>query len=651
MNSLPAIRLSLLLAVFGPQTACAGGDLRLPAVFGDHMVLQRESEITLWGWSREGETVRLEASWLAEALESRADSEGRWSVELPTGAAGGPHRIEIEGGGRLVLEDVLIGEVWVASGQSNMQWPVWASLNAETEIAAANHARIRLFTVPREYDLRVRAECAGAWQAVTPDSIRDFSAVAYAFGRELQSELDVPIGLISSNWGGTRVEAWTRTEVLAELGGHEEELEELENELRSPEAAQERARREREGWWDRLEELDEGSRMGWMQPDAGTTDWMVQAQPAPWSGPELGLFNGCLWMRREVEIPSDWEGRELLLDLGPVDDMDTTWFQGERVGGIEEAGYHAEPRLYPIPAHLVRAGPATVCVRVVDTGGAGGFSIGARDLGLKLRGEAEEPALSLAGAWFLRRGPTLGELGSFPLDEWAHQNRPSALYNSMIAPLLPLHPRGVIWYQGEANVGAAGEYERAFSAMIRDWRRSFQQPDMPVLYVQIAPFDYGTETGESGRLRDAQRRTLAVPGTGMAVTLDVGDPADIHPVDKWTVGHRLALWALAKTYGRDDLVHSGPLFRSAQPEGAGMRVAFEEVGDGLQARGGPLDHFELAGEDGAWFPAEASIEGDTVLVTSTRVAQPVRVRFAWSDTAEPNLFNAAGLPASTFLSD
>jgi sialate O-acetylesterase len=336
-----------------------------------------------------------------------------------------------------------------------------------------------------------------------------------------------------------------------------------------------------------------------------------------------------------------------VLELGPIDDMDTTWLNGRRIGGLEGYGQWRTPRRYAIPAGLLHAGKNVVAVRVLDTGGAGGICGESQDMVLRSKGGT---AISLAGSWRYQTGAELGAVGRPPARNWMNQNRPAALFNAMLAPLVPLSVRGVIWYQGESNRLRAEQYKRLFPAMIADWRRLFQQPDLPFYFVQIAPFLYDGDAGEAALLRDAQRRALAVPHTGMAVTMDIGIPENIHPSNKQDVGRRLALWALAKDYGRDDLDFSGPLVSRIEFEGSGVRVFFEHA-VGLTSDGKELSHFTLAGDDGVYHAASAEIDGESVVVRSAEVARPRSIRFGGGAADQTNLWNASGLPASSFVCD
>ncbi len=622
------------------------GELRLPSILGDHMVLQRETAAPLWGWAAPGSDVVVRADWLTDPVPARAGANGHFRVDLQTPAAGGPHSIRISAGGEeIVLDDVWIGEVWLASGQSNMEWPLTLVRDGEAEIASADEPRIRFFDAANTIAREPAEDVDGTWQIAAPGTIREFSAVAYFFGRELVRDLAVPIGLIGSNWGGTPAEAWTSEESLRALGDFDAALTRLADERRDPRAVADRAANAWNGWWEQVARRDPGTQSSWNAADFDDSAWAEVSQPGAWAG-ELENFDGVAWMRRKVEIPASWEGKELSLELGPIDDMDTTWFQGVEVGAHQEEGAWATPRQYRVPAGLVHHGNAVIAVRVVDVAGFGGMSADSAELLLHPL-DGSENAIPLQGTWRVRETTPLASLPALPGEPWFDQNKPTALYNGMIAPLALFAIRGAIWYQGESNVGRAAQYSVLFPMMIEDWRARFGSP-FPFYFVQIAPFRYGGDMGQAGELRDAQLRSLATPDTGMVVTLDIGDPEDIHPMNKQEVGRRLALLALGRTYGRAGLVDSGPLYRAHAVEGESIRVAFDHVGGGLVARGGALTHFEIAGEDGRWIAAQATIDGESIVVSSPEVTAPHAVRYAWSADAEPNLFNAEGLPASTF---
>ncbi|MCZ6596879.1 MAG: 9-O-acetylesterase [Planctomycetota bacterium] len=630
-------------------SAVAFADVRLPSVFGSGMVLQRDTQAPVWGWADPGERVTVRASWLQDELAATADADGRWMVRLATPEAGGPHTVRVAGANEVLLEDVWSGEVWICSGQSNMAWSLRAATNAEEEIAAADHPGIRFFDVANALSLEPAEDCEGTWRVCSPETISGFSAVGYFFGRELSRELGVPIGLIGTSWGGTVAEAWTSAETLRGFPEFGAALDRIDGALRASDAEPSLADLQA-AWWDNLEAKDPGANGGWMAPVLDEAAWKPVQVPGTWSEIDMQGFDGCVWYRRTVEIPADWTGQDLVLEIGPVDDMDLTWFNGELVGETRGAGKHATPRSYAVPAAVVRADALNViAVCAVDTGGVG--RLGSDPDGMRLRiAESESAPLPLSGTWLYRAGATLSDLGGWPRDTWFHRNYVTALHNGMIAPLVPFAIRGAIWYQGESNRPRSVQYRELFPAMIRDWRAKWGRGDFPFYFVQLAPFEYGGDQGELSELREAQTMALAVPNTGMAVTMDIGNPKDIHPRNKQEVGRRLALWALARDYGREGLVHSGPLYRSMQIEGSTIRLSFDHA-EGLVARHGALTHFTIAGKNREFHPAEAVTDGSTIVVSSIGVLRPVAARFAWGATDEPNLFNGAGLPAPSFRTD
>ena len=462
LSRLSAIAASLLVV------SSATADVKLPAIFSPAMVLQQKSDVAIWGWADAGEEVTVS---LGETkVSGKGGADGKWLVKLKTPAAGGPFTLAVKGKNEINLPDVLVGEVWVCSGQSNMQWTVRQAENPEGEAKQANYPQIRMFSVQRNIADKPQDDCQGSWVVCSPETVSSFSAVGYFFGRELHKELQVPVGLINTSWGGTICEAWTCQEAL---------------------------------------------------------------------------------------------------------------------GSEADLKHFAEKKV------------------TIDTA---------------------------------KMNP----------------NQPSVLFNAMINPLVPYGIKGAIWYQGESNRARAEQYRKLFPTMIADWRKHFEQGNFPFLFVQLAPFDYGNaDPAELAEIWEAQTKTLTVsPNTGMAVTTDIGNIKDIHPKNKQEVGRRLALWALAKTYEKPDLVYSGPLYESMSVEGNKIRLKFQHTAGGLVAEGGkPLSHFTIAGDDHKFVPAKAEIDGETIVVSSPEVGKPVAVRFAWEDTAEPNLFNKANLPASPFRTD
>jgi len=498
------IRIIILAALLLP--ALLSADVRLPALFTDHAVLQRNQPIHVWGWATAGEKVSV--SFRQQRIETEGDSSGRFSVYLQPEEAGGPDRLEIRGKNRIRLDDVMVGEVWVASGQSNMEWIVKNSNNAEKEIADADHPSIRIFKVKLVTAEQEKEDVEGQWVRVSPETIPDLTAVGYFFARHLREETDLPIGVIQSAWGGTPAQAWTSQRTL---------------------------------------EMDES-----------LTPYLRR------------------WRAVEEAYPRALVRHQTAL----------------RAWQLEAAAARKDNRQSEIP---------------------------------------RQPSAP--------QGP-------------GNQHEPAALYNAMIAPLVPYGIRGAIWYQGENNAENAlgSEYRHLFRAMIEDWRRAWGLGDFPFLFVQLANYGLVSDGAEWEELRESQLQTLSVRNTGMAVTIDIGNPQDIHPRNKQDVGKRLALAALQMSYGRHDLVYSGPILRQAVQEGSSMRLWFDHVGAGLDLRNGSAG-FEIAGADGIFHPATVEIDGESLVASRAEIAKPVAVRYAWKAAPEVTLFNKEGLPASPFRTD
>jgi beta-xylosidase len=635
----------------------AGADVRLPALVGSHMVLQRDAPARVWGWAAPGEVVRVAVA--AASRQATADSDGRWSLDLPPQPAGGPFTMTIAGRNTIRLEDVWLGEVWVASGQSNMEWPL-AQAKGGPEAAAAGCEGLRLFTVAKATSLQAKDDVSGQWAACDASTAPGFSAVAFFFGRELNRALGVTVGLVHSSWGGTPAEAWTSRGALDGEPSLRPLVADFDLALNDAEARKTFAARLEA--WERAnyhqDVANQGLANGWAKSETGSEGWGRMDLPQTWEKAGLAI-DGAVWFRKAVEIPAAWAGQDLRLSLGALDDFDTTCFDGEEVGrtGHETPGYWAVPRHYGVPGRLVKAGRAVVAVRVFDHYGNGGFAGVAPDLWIAPAGPAAEK-LPLAGPWEYRiersLRPAMPDFATQPrYPSPDNPNSPTVLYGAMIAPLTPLSIRGAIWYQGESNASAAFQYRRLFPAMIRDWRRAWGRGDFPFLFVQLA--NYMARVAEPGdsqwaELREAQAMTLALAKTGMAVTIDIGESDDIHPRNKEDVGARLARWALADTYGRD-VVKSGPLYRSSSVEGGAIRLRFEHAAGFATADGAPPKGFAIAGADRKWRWAEARIDGETVVVSSPEVRPPIAVRYAWADNPEATLRNGAGLPASPFRTD
>jgi len=669
-------RLAVCAAV-ASAFASANASVKPAPLFQNNMVIQQRRPIPVWGVAAPGEQVTV--VFRGVTRRAVADTGGCWRVVLPPQKAAKDQQasaMTIRGtdptGGvsEVSITNVLVGEVWLCSGQSNMQFPLASAMNAKEEIARANYPWIRMFTVRNETAARPRRECAGQWAVCSPETASAFSAVGYFFARDIHTNLNVPVGMINASWGGSPVEPWTDLETLRATKAARTRVEAFEHALNLYEANREKFDREREEATRRQEEAvakwnadlmanDLGTREGWQTGSEGSGDWKTTPMPMPDGAPALGGRIGFVWCRKSVAIPPEWKGRDLELRIGPVDEVDTTYFNGTAVGETTDVSKWQTPRKYTVPAALVTNDRALIAIRVMNQfGGIGIFGTEADySLAPAAPREGEKP-VSLAGEWSFAFGSQIDlqtkpniPIPSAPGAAWDV----STMYNAMIAPLAPYAIQGALWYQGESNAGKPLEYLELFPALISSWRKTWGQGDFAFLFVQLANFmarqSLPVEPQSWADIRDSQFKTLSVPNTGMAVAIDIGDANDIHPRNKQEVGRRLALWALAKTYGRKHVVCSGPLFSGYKVLGDRIAVSFDHAKSGLTAKDGPLTGFAIAGEDKVFHRAEASIEGRTVVVSSSKVPKPVAVRYGWANNPVCNLYNNDGLPASPFRTD
>ena len=650
-------RLSLKHSLFGFAmlfTNSLQADIELPQLFTDNMVLQREKPINVWGKASAGESITVVLA--NETTQTVADTQGNWSTQLPPMEAGGPHTFSVKGNNSITLNNILIGEVWICSGQSNMEMGVANVFNGTEEIKSAQFPGIRLYTVEKATALtpQDRLSTDPHWMECSSQSVGTggwggFSATAYFFGRHLHQQLNVPVGLIHTSWGGTICEAWTSAGTLKKLPDFAPAVEQVRNLAKSLEDGTFDFDQQMAEWWNRN---DPGSMKGaaWAKPGFPAKGWKTMHLPVHWEKAGLPNFDGIVWFRKSFELPADWEASDLTLHLGPIDDIDTTFVNGVQVGGKD---LWLAGRDYKVPSNVLRRGRNVIAVRILDTGGDGGI-YGTPDQ-LKLEHPGNGESLSLAGDWIYQAGKSSNSLSPAPQKPNNNPNVPTVLYNAMIAPLVPYTMRGAIWYQGESNANRAYQYRSLFPSMIKDWRQQWGQGDFPFGFVQLANFmEPPSEPADSAwaELREAQNMTLSLPHTGQAVIIDIGEAKDIHPRNKQDVGKRLALWAEANVYEQTK-VFSGPQYRSMKIEDNRIRLSFDSIGSGLKAKGSnDLKHFAIAGQDKQFVWAKAIIDGDTVIVSNDQVSNPVAVRYAWADNPEGcNLYNREDLPASPFRTD
>lgn len=642
MKMVKSAMLALLMTILVSGAAFA--EVKMPRIFSDNMVLQREVPINIWGTADRGERVRVTLQ--GQTQTTRADRSGNWQVKMDPLTPGGPYELTIQGKNNITFSNILIGDVWLGSGQSNMEWSVIRSDNPEEEIRLANHPNIRIFTVPRRMSSKPLDDLEGGeWLVCTPENIPNFSAVAYYFGRHLHSEIDVPIGLINSSWGGTVAETWISKEAIAthndfrELvsGGPGFNLEEI----------QEEALRKRNEWAENMEKDDLGKQQNWHNTDIDDSQWHTMNVPRLWEQTVLPDLDGVVWFRKEINLTQKQTEQNLVLNLGPIDDSDYTWINGKPAG--QTIDQYSAVRKYEIPAENLVEGTNVITVRIIDTGGGGGFWAEEGEMYYVAGSERA----SLEGDWKYAVGV---KTSAPPQSSTGPNVFPSLLYNGMIRPIINFNIRGTIWYQGESNASRHKQYQTLFPLLINDWRNQWSNPEMPFLFVQLANFMQPVRIpGDSdwARLREAQTMTLSLPNTGMAVIIDIGEADDIHPRNKQDVGKRLALQALKVSYGKD-LVHSGPMYKSMEIDNNTIRIHFDHTGSGLMAKDkyGYLKGFAIAGADKQFQWARARIIGNQVMVYHMDIPNPVAVRYAWGNNPDDaNLYNEEGLPANPFRTD
>jgi sialate O-acetylesterase len=668
---------SLVLSViFVLPLAIAHADVKLPAIISDHMVLEKTAKVPIWGTADPGEEVTITLD--GQTVKATAGADGKWKAVLNLANSGpGPFSLTVQGKNTITIKDVVVGEVWVASGQSNMAWVLKNTVDAEKEAAQSTNPLLRQFQVKRATSPTPLDDCEGTWTTASPENSPEFTAVGYYFGKRLQKDLGVPVGIVNTTWGGTPSEAWTSSASIESVpdlkAAKEKHFRLVENQ---PE--------DRKKWvaafgeWLKTtnrEDKTVADAAKYAAPDANTEGWKKVTLPGPVTAEGLS-GNGAVWVRTEIERTGP-ATTAAGLDLGAIGGFDSVYWNGELITALDYrdypgAGFSRRGGKYSIPAEKVKTGKNTLAIRIYAPAGPAKFPTVPKFVGNALENwvATEEFSLPALSAEQLAAAPKP------PVNPPQRQSIATQLFNGMINPILPYAISGAIWYQGESNAGRAHQYRTAFPLMITDWRKVWDQGDFPFYFCQLANYMAKNDApGESSwaELREAQSMTLSLPKTGQAVLIDIGESGDIHPRNKKDVGERLALIALANDYGKN-VAFSGPVYDSLKIEDGKVRLTFKHTDGGLVAKPVPatydvttrdnktaplvrnspdseLEGFAICGEDKEWVWADAKIDGNTVVVWSDKVPKPVAVRYGWADNPNVNLYNGAGLPATPFRTD
>jgi sialate O-acetylesterase len=610
------------------------------------MVVQRGEIIPIYGWSDAG--IEITVEFAGEKKSIRSDGSGVWCATFSPKEAGGPYELKISGGNdALVFRDILVGDVWLCSGQSNMEWVLRNTQNAEVEMANSANAKIRHFKVPRTWASTPSDRLAGGnWVAATPETSGDFTAIGYYFAKAIYSQTGIPIGLIHSSWGGSNIESWMSPNALgitAEASRAKMQQLEADAEERSKSIKEKLSR-----WPNALVHNRDTADAYWNAADLDESGWMEIAAPQLWETQGLDGVDGVIWYRKTFSLTEKQAAGGITLSLARIDDSDITYINGHKIG---ETNLYDQVRRYKAPAEFLHAGDNQIAIRVDDTGGGGGIY---SDAALMYVETADGEKISLAGKWKIKADKVTVSL----MTDVNHTA--TALYNKMLYPLFVVPIKGVLWYQGESNADnleEANNYGQQFQNAINDWRKSWQKPDLAFYWVQLASYNSRKDTAAGSPwaiVRAAQTAALKLPNTGQAITIDVGAANDIHPKDKKTVGNRLAFVALNKTYGKPNVRYSGPAIDACKVEGPKVILSSSDKDVKLAVKGGgdSAAGFEIAGADGVFQPANALIRDNTIIVSIKPVQQPAAVRYAWKDNPEnANLVGDDGLPAGPFKFD
>ena len=614
--------------------------IKLPRLISDGMILQRDINVNIWGWASPKEKVVL--NFNNKTYTAITANDGKWMIVLPSQKAGGPYIMTLKASNTIIIKNILFGDVWLCSGQSNMELPMERlKYNYKEVIAKANNPKIRQFLVPDQYFFENEKLdfTSGEWVSATPTSVLKFSGVGFFFANEIYNKYKIPIGLINSALGGSPAESWINAEGIKKFPEYYQEyLKYKDGTLEKKiDANDQKVSSE---WYQLLNTTDIGVKNKWSEPQLEDSDWKTMNVPGYWADNTLGDVNGAVWFRKEFNV-SKVNAATAKLVLGRIVDADSVYVNGHFVG---TTSYMYPPRIYFFNAKILKEGKNEIAIRVINNSGRGGFVVG-KPYELTFGNST----IDLKGSWKYKLGAKMLPLPGQTFVRW----KPVGLYNAMIAPLKNYPIRGVLWYQGESNVKKPSEYAALMETLIANWREQWHQEKLPFLLVQLPNYlEPNSNPVESNwaELRQQQANTLKIPNTAMAVTIDLGEWNDIHPLNKYDVGKRLSLQARKWVYNEKNIIASGPLFKSLEQKENKLILSFSDVGTGLMAKkGNTLKGFAIAGSDGKFVWAKAVIQGDKIIVSSDVVAKPVKVRYAWADNPDgANLYNKENLPAAPF---
>jgi sialate O-acetylesterase len=622
-------------------------NITMPKIFGDNMVLQRNKLIHVWGWASSNEKVNVQFN--KQIKNTKTDKAGKWNITLDAEEAGGPYQLIIKGKNQVLFNNILVGEVWVCSGQSNMEMPIagWGKINNYIqEIKDANYPAIRQFDIPNTTSAVPKEDIAGGeWKVCNSENAGEFSATAYFFARELYNKLKVPVGIINSTWGGTQIESWISLQAFDQS----DEFKNITEVMKSgdmPAIIQKRNEARLKNIEKIVGTANNSSNIAeWRNENFDDSKWALMKVPGVWESQGMADLDGVVWFRKTVEIKNEDAGKTALIELSKIDDMDETYINGVKIGAMNNWD---DERRYTIPSGILKAGKNTIVVKITDNGGGGGFYGNPADIKLSI----DNHTIALTGEWKYKVESVLKPSSTIGPNDY-----PCILFNAMIHPITSYTIKGFLWYQGESNEERAYQYRKAFPLMITDWRKQWNEPALPFYFVQLSTFGSANANSNNGskwgELRESQTATLSLPNTAMAVTTDIGNPSDIHPKNKQDVGKRLAAIALHNLYAQQG-VYTGPAYQSMKIQGDKISISFSNTDSGwfVKDKYGYIKGFEIAGEDKKFQFAKALVDGNNIIVFQESIQHPVAVRYNWADDAsEGNLFNSNYFPAAPFRTD